>query len=339
MDTCTAVIPAVSISQTSLTARVNGTFELRCNIDKAYGSPAGFQWQHTNANGVVQLYDVSSLVPRVTVAQAMNFPTYSMLTIENLSVEDSGQIRCIYYYPLGEGVMTVSSEAWLCVSDIPDTSPMCSRSFTNDNVTLQCISTHICPNDVTLEWRQLSTSDLYIGTLTRNVSHTENVLVLQRRDLVNDEKFTCKFRSELHPGVFLKCTISAYMTPGIPEVSTIIPSTSEQTTETFSQTSIIIIACAIGIDILLFIGCGVVLAYRRKRKRSKSKPHNEDDEASYAEVNITDIEDTASTELEPNETANDESYQRKIINVDDLTEDQRASHVYVNDWRFKQIQK
>ena len=351
LDICTAVIPpSISISETSLTAPVNGILELRCDIDKLKGSPAGFQWQHTDANSTVHLYDVSSLVPRVTVGEAKSFPTYSMLTIKNLSVEDSGQIRCIYYYPLEEGVETVSYDAWLCVSDIPDTSPMiCSSSFLNDNVISRCVSTHTCPDNVTLQRRQPSDKNLYEGNSTRNVSHAEKVLVLKRRNfIINDKEFICKFESESYPDVALNCTISAYVKPGMPEVSTTEPATSEPSPETFSRTSvIIIIASAVGIELLLFIGCCLVLIYCKKRgKGNESKPDNEDDEASYAEItesNITDIEDTASTELElePNETTNEKIYERKITSftVDDSMEDHGAYHVYVNDWRFKEIQK
>ena len=341
LETYTAEIPSISISQASLTARVNEVLQVECDIDKAYASSsAGFQWLHTNASGIVQLYDVSSSVPRVTVSEDSEDPTYSMLTIKNLNVEDSGQIRCSYYYPAPEvGSETVSYDAWLCVSDIPVTPPTCSNSFTNDNVILQCISTHMCPSDVTLEWRKLPTSDLYIGTSTRNASHVEtDVLVPQRRDVVTDEEFICTFKSELYPDVSLNCTVSAYETPTtVPPNSrkavtilTILPTTFEQIPVSFLRPYIIIIACAVGLGILLFIGCCVIVACHRNRKRSKDKPDNE---GSYTELDITGIKDTTYTELKPRETTSVETGQR---NVDDSTEDQG---VYVNDWRINQIQK
>ena len=337
-------IPSISISQTKLTARVNGTVELSCEVTSTYVSSTGFQWQHIDANGIVHLYDVSSSAPRVTVSEDSSTPTYSLLTIENLIFEDSGQIRCVYFFSSGRGSKTVSYDVWLCVSDIPKTSPRCSNYFDSDNVILQCISTQNCPNDVTLEWRKLSTLNMYIGFSTRNVSHAENELTLQRRDLNEDEEFICKFSSDLYPDVSLNCTISAYEIPtmvppsstktatAIQEVSTMLPTTFKQIPETFSQTSIIIVACAFGIGILLFIGCCVIFVCRRKRKRSKDKPAPAN-EASYTELDITNIKDTTYTELKPKETTSAETGQR---DVDDSTEDHG---VYVNDWRVNQIQK
>ena len=340
-DTCIAQNPpTISISETYLTARVNGTLVLRCNVDIAYGSSAGFQWQHTDANGIVNLYDISSMVPRVTISEASSFSTYSILTIEHLQVQDSGQIRCRYYYPSGQGSRSVSYDARLCVSDIPVTPPKCSRSFTNVNVILRCITTH-CPIDVTLAWRKLSTSTLIIGNATRNTSYTENVLTLLKRDLNNDEEFICTFKSTLYPDVSLNCIINTNEVPTtVPpssiktstyDISTIVPATtSEQIPEISTRTSTIIIVCAVGIGLLLFIGCCVIFACRRKRKRSKDKPDNED---SYTELNITNIKDATYTELKPKEAPRKENDQR---DVDDSAEDQG---VYVNDWRVKQIQK
>lgn len=83
---------------------------------------------------------------------------------------------------------------------------------------------------MTLKW--LSTSDFYMGISTRNVSHTENLLALQREDLIDTEEFICKFKSELYPGVSLDCSISAYETP------TTVPTTIiKQILKAFLQTS------------------------------------------------------------------------------------------------------
>ena len=332
LGTCAAKTPpTLSISRTGVT-RVNGTLEVRCEIDKRR-APDGFLWLHTDANNVLHLYYDFISGPRVTITEDPNL-TYSKLTIEHLTSTDSGQISCQYiHYPKDDedaGIF-LSTTINLCVSDIPDESPKCSYSFVNDDVTFLCTSSNICSSDVTLEWQQLSTSNVYIGNSTRNGSDAENVLTLHSTDLVNGEEFICKFKSESYPDVSLNCTIGAYETPttvfsayiapttatvplsstetatgSIPEVhgvSTILPVTTDNTPlrtvseaiiemipttsemipttskpinpepepDTFSQTFIIIVACAVGIyTLLLLTGCYIIFACLRKRKKRRS---------------------------------------------------------------------
>ena len=227
LGTCTAKTPTtLTISQIGVT-RVNGTSEVRCDIDKRR-SPDGFLWLHTDANNVLHVYDFIS-EPGVTITGDSHL-TFSKLTIEHLTATDSGQISCQYFhYPNDDedaGIF-LSKTINLCVSDIPEEPPKCSYSFANDEVTFHCTVSNICPSEVTLEWQQLSTSNLYVGNSTSNVSHAENVLTLQSTDLENGEEFICKFKSESYPDMSLNCTISAYETP-----STVINAYVAQTTAT-----------------------------------------------------------------------------------------------------------